>query len=444
MLSMARDRSADIHMKDGILRRGRVLGHSDPKGRIRERDGRFRKGRELGYVDDKHRVRRPRKLGALGRGEVVARIRGNAVYGKDTVLASGRKLGYVDERGNVWQTDCQAFRGRVVGRARGADPESALAYFALKFLDVQDHVNVLEEKIRPSEDKFAFLPRVRATRQLLPEVDALGEFDLLFERLDDLEEMCVVGLGDHFLAEGGLGRVLSEGLTIDGLRKELVSILGGERRTQVDAVLYRARGAIDAISEGRIPTLADLEGPPEPPPPEYDDPVEPPPPESLESMISDGKSLRSISRSSLERLRGELAKLAADPTYPADELVDRARRTISTYLDSGEEARRSPSTLPPLPPPGRSSAPPPERSARTSVLPDPTEIAADATHQIRDYVDGVLGSEAAVQVRSAVEQRLGEVRDWQKSQGEKVLEWRDKIGRIAGRDETDAEADADE
>ena len=53
-----------------------------------------------------------------------------------------------------------------------------------------------EEKIRASEDQFAFLPRVRATRQLLPEVDALGDFDALFEKLDDLEELCVVGLGD--------------------------------------------------------------------------------------------------------------------------------------------------------------------------------------------------------------------------------------------------------
>ncbi|MBK8409411.1 MAG: hypothetical protein IPL19_15675 [Sandaracinaceae bacterium] len=262
---MSRDRSADIHMKDGILRRGRKVGHADAKGRIRERDSRFKKGRELGYVDDKQRVRRRR--GRLGqRGEIVAVIRGNAVYGRDTVLAAGPKLGYIDERGNVCQVDCLAFKGRVVGRARGADPESALGYFVLKFEDVATHVLVLEEKIRASEDQFAFLPRVRATRQLLPEVDALGDFDALFEKLDDLEELCVVGLGDHFTAEGGLGRLLTEGVTIDGLRGELVSLLGGERRTQVDALLYRARGAVDAISEGRIPTLADLEGPPEPEP----------------------------------------------------------------------------------------------------------------------------------------------------------------------------------
>lgn len=390
-------------MKDGILRRGRKVGHSDAKGRIRERDSRFKKGRELGYVDDKQRVRR--KRGRLGqRGEIVAIIRGNAVYGRDTVLAAGPKLGFIDERGNVCQVDCQAFRGRVVGRARGADPEAALGYFILKFEDVAMHVTVLEEKIRASEDQFAFLPRVRATRQLLPEVDALGDFDALFEKLDDLEELCVVGLGDHFTAEGGLGRLLSDGVTIDGLRGELVSLLGGERRTQVDALLYRARAAVDAISEGRVPTLADLEGPPEPEP-EPEPEAEPEPARSARALVS------------LDRLRAELARIAQDPTAPAEELIERARRTIGSYLETGDETRRSPSNMPPPPAPDRG-----ERTERGSVRP-------------AAFIAG------AHQVRGVVEQRLDEVRDWQRTQGEKVGVWKDGIKRIALGDDDDDDAD---
>ncbi|MCA9536830.1 MAG: hypothetical protein KC593_24275 [Myxococcales bacterium] len=399
---MSRDRSADIHMKDGILRRGRKVGHADAKGRIRERDTRFKKGRELGYVDDKQRVRRRR--GRLGQpGEIIARIRGNAVYARDTVLSAGAKLGYVDERANVWQVDCQAFRGRVVGRARGADPESALAYFVLKFEDVATHVRVLEEKIRASEDQFAFLPRVRATRQLLPEVDALGDFDALFEKLDDLEELCVVGLGDHFTADGGLGRLLTDGVTIDGLRTELLSLLGGERRHQIDALLYRARGAVDAISEGRIPTLADIDGPPEP---------EPEP----EPEVEPERARLGLSLVSLDRLRSELARIAQDPTAPAEELIDRARRTIGTYLEAGEEPRRA-STVPP-PPSERG-----ERSERGSVRPA-----------------ALIAGVRAHQVREVVEQRLDEVRDWQRTQGDRVLEWKDRIERIAlGDDDDDAD-----
>ncbi|MCA9576148.1 MAG: hypothetical protein R3B40_11100 [Polyangiales bacterium] len=403
---MSRDRSADIHMKDGILRRGRKVGHADAKGRIRERDTRFKKGRELGYVDDKQRVRRRR--GRLGqRGEVVARIRGNAVYARDTVLSAGHKLGYVDERGNVWQVDCQAFRGRIIGRARGADPESALAYFVLKFEDVATHVEVLEEKIRASEDQFAFLPRVRATRQLLPEVDALGDFDALFEKLDDLEELCVVGLGDHFTAEGGLGRLLTDGVTIDGLRSELVSLLGGERRNQIDALLYRARGAVDAISDGRIPTLADFEGPPEPEPPAPEPDMEP-------ERARLGRSLVS-----LDRLRSELLRISQDPTAPAEELLERARRTIGSYLESGDEPRRN-STLPP--PPGERSERP-ERSERGSVRPA-----------------ALIAGVRAHQVREVVEQRLDEVRAFQRTQGDRVLEWKDRIERIAlGDDDEDGD-----
>ena len=427
-------------MKDGILRRGRRIGHADAKGRIRERDSRLRKGRELGYVDDKHRVRR--RKGRFGRpGDVVARIRGNAVYGRDTVLSSGPKLGHIDERGNVWQADCQAFRGRIIGRARGADPESALAYFALKFEDVATHVDVLEEKIRASEDPFAFLPRVRATRQLLPEVDALGQFDLLFEKLDDLEELCVVGLGEHFRADGGLGRILTEGVTIDGLRKEMVALLGGERRAQVDALLYRARGAVDAISEGRIPTLADLDGPPEPEP-------EPEP----ERYDPGDLSARGLTRASIERLRTELTKIAQDPTSPADELVERARRVIGTVLDAApgraETSERRPSATPPASPSSTSSSPASSVGAngekkRPSVLPTPIEAKA----QLMDYVDGVLNETGtrATQVRDAVEQRIGDVRDWQRSQGDKVSEWRDKLGKLAlGEGEDDPFPDSDD
>ena len=95
-------------MKDGILRRGRKVGHSDAKGRIRERDSRFKKGRELGYVDDKQRVRRRR--GRLGqRGEIVAIIRGNAVYGRDTVLVNPKEMvdiGLVPRDVGTWALHC--------------------------------------------------------------------------------------------------------------------------------------------------------------------------------------------------------------------------------------------------------------------------------------------------------------------------------------------------
>ena len=62
-----RDRSADIHRRDGRLTKGRVIGHSDAKGRIREADTPLRKGEDLGFVDDKHRIRRGGGLLRRGR-----------------------------------------------------------------------------------------------------------------------------------------------------------------------------------------------------------------------------------------------------------------------------------------------------------------------------------------------------------------------------------------
>jgi hypothetical protein len=47
----------------------------------------------------------------------------------------------------------------------------------------------------------------------------------------------------------------------------------------------------------------------------------------------------------------------------------------------------------------------------------------------------------AHQVRGVVEQRLDEVRDWQRSQGDKVLVWKDGIKRIALGDDDDDDAD---
>src|SRR5690606_14301484 len=130
--------------------------------------------------------------------------------------------------GSVFQTDCAAFRGREIGKARGADPESALAYFLLKFQAVLDHVETLEEKVTASTDRFTFLPRVRALLKVLPEVDALGDFDLVVHRLEGLEALCATELDDHLMRHDEPSRGLrhsvarlGEAASIEALRREL-------------------------------------------------------------------------------------------------------------------------------------------------------------------------------------------------------------------------------
>ena len=196
-MAQREDRSAVIHERDGLLRKGRVVGHSDVRGRIRGRDGRFFRGKELGHIDGRGRVRR--KGSALGRSDVVGKLRGNALYADAGVLRVGARWGHIDATGCVWQSDNASFRGKMIGRARGPYPHAALAYFALLFEELADHTAVLEEKVARSHDKYAFLPRVRALLDMLPRAAALGDFDDLLGRLTVLERVCVDELEEHFV-----------------------------------------------------------------------------------------------------------------------------------------------------------------------------------------------------------------------------------------------------
>ncbi len=294
-MAESRDRSAEIHMRDGVLRRGRVVARADEKGRIRESNGRLFKERELGHIDSKNRVRR-RREGLVGQGEVIARIRGNGLYESKGVLRAARKWGWIDADGNVVQADCAAFEGRVIGRARGADPESALAYFALKFSALEDHVAVLEEKVDHSSDKYAFLPRVRAIQRILPTVDGLGDFDDLASRLMDLEESCGGELTSHLREEG----------------RRVKSLRGIVKKWTRIPSLESVRNELTTPAEERI--------------------------EQAEALVS--------------RVRDEIERLRNDPETGADEIWESVRDTVTslvevrelTALQAGEPPRLPPST----------------------------------------------------------------------------------------------------
>ena len=337
-----RDRSADIHMRDGVLRKGRVLGHSDASGRIREADTPLRRGDELGSIDEKQRIRR--KGGLFRKGEVIARIRGNAVYASEGLLTGGLKIGYVDEHGHVWQTNSNAFRGRIVGKARGADPEAALAYFVLKFQEVEDAVSTLEEKIRVSEDKYAFLPRVRAMQKLLPEVDALGDFDSIVRRLDSLEEVSATDLGHHFTEERArivesTRQKISPESTLEALRREF-EIGVPLPLEQAEALVGRVRGALGVLSEGRRRNRGD-NTPAEVSP--ATTPSRPPPaPEAKDERDETASRVEQILEVALgpvDRLRDEIDRIRKDPEYGAEEMIERLRTAMTSVVEHSDSRR---------------------------------------------------------------------------------------------------------
>lgn len=381
-----RDRSADIHRRDGRLTKGRVIGHSDAKGRIREADTPLRKGEDLGYVDDKHRIRR--RGGLLGRGETLARIRGNAVYANEGLLTSGLRLGYIDETGDVWQCDCAAFRGRCIGKARGADPEAALAYFVLKFQEIADHVAGIEEKVRAADEKYAFLPRIRAMQRLLPEVDALGDFDSLVRRLDALEEACAEDLGRHLPGEREHIRESSSRLTPESTLELLRSELGLDAIPsfeQAEALVGRVRGALGAFSEGRGRNRGDATAPEAPLRPASVPPEPRDPPEEVASRI---ETLVETAFGPVDKLREEIERIRKDPDYRAEELIDRVRGAMTSLLEHRDVGLRYGLPVPRLPAALRAAASSPEERNPQAARPGrphserpPTTSAAAAGHE---------------------------------------------------------------
>lgn len=333
-----RNRSADIHAKGRFLGVGPLVAHSDAAGRIRERDGAFYRGAELGYVDRRHRIRRKGSL--LQRGEVVGHMRGNSVFGRVSALLGGPRWGYVDQYGNVWQQGSDFRPSRIIGKAKGADPEAALAYFVLKFQDLEDHVYALEDKVKTSRDRYTFLPRVRAIRRALPTIDALGDVDSMTERLRVLETQCVAELSDQLLdARRRLrfwNRKSKGQTTLDTLRSTW-DLSGPERREQFEALLLKARDAIDSIVDGRLPSLSTLDVAAfSHAVPEYeihDDDAYFDPPQS--------RGPRSLTRSSVERLRTELHRIRNEPAYRLDEFWEQAGKIIGAVLEP------RPSLLPP-------------------------------------------------------------------------------------------------
>jgi len=432
-----RDRSADIHRRDGRLTKGRVIGHSDAKGRIREADTPLRKGEDLGFVDDKHRIRR--RGGLLSRGETLARIRGNAVYANEGLLTSGLRLGHIDERGDVWQADCAAFRGRCIGKARGADPEAALAYFVLKFHEVADHVNGIEEKVRAADEKYAFLPRIRALQRLLPEVDGLGDFDSLVRRLDSLEEACAEDLGRHLPGEREHIRESSSRLTPESTLELLRSELGLDAIPsfeQAEALVGRVRGALGALSEGRGRNRGDAllnEPPPSRPatiPPEPRDP-----PEEVASRI---ETLVETAFGPVDKLREEIERIRKDPDYRAEELIDRVRGAMTSLLEHRDVGLRYGLPVPKLPAalrpaedrnPSSSrplSRPPSERTALVtpSVEPQPARLRLpaettgaiivpnpDEPFETKAFVEDLLETDEASRIFNALDDGLTIVRE---------------------------------
>ena len=175
-----------IRKRDTWFGKGDIVGHVDKDGNVRGPDGVIYKGEEIGYVDKNGDVHR--KDGFFFKGEVIGQIKGNVAHDKDGFLLRGEEWGYVDDEGNIHQKDGFLFKGRIIGQMRGHNKAGALAYYMLRFDKLLERFKDLKDKVYNSTDKISFLSEVRKMIEYVPNYDALGNFDMLINKLKRLEK----------------------------------------------------------------------------------------------------------------------------------------------------------------------------------------------------------------------------------------------------------------
>ncbi len=95
--------------------------------------------------------------------------------------------GYVDDQGQVWQKDCQAFKGRQIGRLDGKGAQEVLAYYALRFEKLEQYYEELQTQFEEAKDKPGLLDKINRMLDFITESDAIGDFDGLLKKLMDIK-----------------------------------------------------------------------------------------------------------------------------------------------------------------------------------------------------------------------------------------------------------------
>lgn len=183
---MAADRrDTDLHKPDGTIFQGEKIGHANKESHIRRRDGVIFKGDEIGYADPEKNVRR--RDGVILKGDIVGKIKKDRAHAPDGLVFAGEQWGYVDDDGNIRQRDGLIFQGRIIGKMRGHNKEAALGFYVLRFNELVERFNQLEQEARRGDFKGKYLGRVRRMLELVPNFDGLGDIDNLIRRLRVLE-----------------------------------------------------------------------------------------------------------------------------------------------------------------------------------------------------------------------------------------------------------------
>ncbi len=96
------------------------------------------------------------------------------------------KFGYIKDD-KVYRKGFRDFPDRIIGEIK-TDEQSSIDYFRDRFEVVESKVGALEQAVEEAENKGSYLMKLIHLKEYLIKIDALGDFEQLFQRLEAIEK----------------------------------------------------------------------------------------------------------------------------------------------------------------------------------------------------------------------------------------------------------------
>lgn len=172
----------------------------------------------------------------------------------------GEEWGWVDESDVVHQKDGALFKGRPLGPLKGRSKRAAFAFYVDRFQKLDAKAEQLAREIHASDNRGRFSERIARLIEQVRTADALGDFDALLGRLDEVRREVfefqaqqrarkeeLIGLAESLMDSTSWTRTATRMKELQQDWKKL----GSASREDDDLLWKRFRGALDAFFERR-------------------------------------------------------------------------------------------------------------------------------------------------------------------------------------------------
>lgn len=103
----------------------------------------------------------------------------------DSIASS---FGYIKD-GKVFQNGWGSNPDREIGEVRDEDNEKSILFFQDRYKDLAKKINEVTEKIDSTENKGSFLMKLVHLKELLPQHDGLGDYQVLHDKISQYESL---------------------------------------------------------------------------------------------------------------------------------------------------------------------------------------------------------------------------------------------------------------